>query len=297
MSRFVIQPHGRLHEFVAAKLGFFEAEGLDYAIEGNESFGVAKTVTPDPSGQITTGAFESYMAGGGHKGQRSDISCACHWAVNQASASNAGQMWGGAYIVSPAGIMVPSDSDIRHPRDLAGREIAVGYHSGSHFTTVQALEPFLSGDDIRLKFVGPPWDRVDAGIAGNVAATSVWGITYLASEQLGLRKVLDCSFMMAFLFPSEVKTEDVQKYMSAMKRAQMEIDLFPEKYKELYREQIPERYRDALDVRLFSAGERIVFLPYTRQTFERTQEWIRERGLFDDVAACDYDRAVCTEGT
>jgi ABC-type nitrate/sulfonate/bicarbonate transport system substrate-binding protein len=215
--------------------------------------------------------------------------------VNQASASDAGQMWGGAYIVSPAGIMVPQDSDIRHPRDLAGREIAVGFHSGSHFTTVQALEPFLTADEITLKFVGPPWDRVDAGLAGEVAATSVWGITYLAAEQLGLRKVLDCTFMMAFMFPPEAHTADIAKYMNALKRAQMEIDLFPERYKDLYRDQIPERYRDAMDVRLFGAGERIVFLPYTRETFDRTQAWIRERGLFETRPDYDFDRAVCSE--
>ena len=35
--------------------------------------------------------------------------------------------------------MVPEDLPIRKPEDLAGREIAVGYQSGSHYTTIQAL--------------------------------------------------------------------------------------------------------------------------------------------------------------
>ena len=42
------------------------------------------------SGNVTdlmAGAFESYKTAGGNKGVKSDISCACHWAVNQASAA------------------------------------------------------------------------------------------------------------------------------------------------------------------------------------------------------------------
>ena len=80
---------------------------------------------------------------GGNKGAKSDISCACHWTVNQAASQQIGTMWGKSYVVAPGGIMVPPDSPITKPEDLAGQEIAVGYHSGSHFTTIQALEPFL----------------------------------------------------------------------------------------------------------------------------------------------------------
>ncbi len=293
MTKFVIQPHGRLHEAVAHELGYFTEEGLDYELSDVESFGLPKVdLQRDENGEVRRGAFEAYVAGGGNKGQKSDISCACHWAVNQASASDVGHLYSQAYVVSPGAIMVPEDSDIRRPEDLAGKEVAVGYHSGSHFTTLQALEPFLKPDDINLKFVGTPWARVDAGLDGSVAATSVWGITFQAAEQLGLRRVADCTFMIAFMFPHETNKEDVDKYMSAMKRAQMEIDLFPEKYKHFYAPQIPERYKDKLDVRLFSPGERIVFLPYTEETFARTQDWIHERGIFDTRPEYTYAAAV-----
>ncbi len=293
MTQFVIQPHGRLQEVIADQNGYFKAEGLDYVIEGGENFGV-KPAPRNERGERLEGAFESYLQGGGNKGDRSDISCACHWAVNQASASNVGKMWGGAYIVSPAAIMVPDDSPIRRPEDLKGQDVAVGYHSGSHFTTLQALEPFLATEDIRLRFAGGPWDRVDAAVRGETPATSVWGITCLTSEQLGLRRVLDCSFMMAFMFPPEADPDDIRKYINGLRRAQMEVDLYPEKYKRLYAPLIPERYRDRVDVRLFGSGERIVFLPYSEETFRQTQAWIHERALFDDAPACEYESAVCS---
>ena len=40
-------------------------------------------------------------------------------------------------------------------------------------------------------------------------------------------------------------------------------------------------------------GERIVFLDYTAETYNRSQEWMRERGLFDDSAGTpDFAAAV-----
>jgi len=296
MTKFTIQPHGRLQEAVAHELGFFAAEGLDYEIIGGNP-GPAKQT--DETGQlvdILSGAYRSYEQGRGNKGEKSDISCACHWTVNNAAANNIGTMYGKAYALTPGGIMVPEDSPIRKPEDLAGREIAVGYQSGSHYATIQALEAFLKPEDIKLKFVGTPWQRVDIAVDRDLQGASLWGITYLAGEQLGLRKVADCTFMITFMFPRGVAIEDVQKYMRALKKAQMELDLRPELYKRLYRDMIPERYRDKVDVRRFAVGERVVFLPYTEETFARTQRWIHERGIFDhSPKQVDYNLVVAAE--
>jgi len=294
MPKFTIQPHGRLQEWIAHENGYFRDEGLDY------EFGIRPTADRekqvDASGklvEIRAGAFESYKQAGGNKSVKSDISCACHWAVNQASAQRIGTMWGKAYVVTPSAVMVPPDSPIVRPQDLAGQEIAVGYHSGSHFTTIQALEPFVGRDQIKLKYVGLPWARVDVGIDRDVPATSVWGITFQTLEQLGFRKVVDATFMIGFMFPVGVDLADVEKYMNGLKRAQMELDFAPEKYKHLYLNEIPERYKSKVDVRLFSTGERIVFLPYTEEMFARTQAWLQERGLFDESAgALDYASSV-----
>lgn len=283
MEKFTIQPHGRLQEWIAHEQGYFRAEGLDYEFRGGLSAERKKQV--DARGgvvEVRSGAFESYRQGGGNKGVKSDISCACHWAVNQASSQSIGTMWGKSYVVTPGGIMVPPDSPIRKPEDLADQEIAVGYHSGSHFTTIQALEPFLDRERIKLGFVGSSWARVDVGVERDMPATSVWGLTYQVLEQLGFRKIVDTTFMIAFMFPHHVAAADVEKYMNGLKRAQIDLDLAPERYKHFYLYEIPERYRSAVDVRRFSSGERIVFLPYGEETYRATQAWIRERGIFDE---------------
>ena len=179
--------------------------------------------------------------------------------------------------------MVPPDSPIKTPEDLANQETAVGYHSGSHFTTIQALEPFLSPEQVKLKFVGSIWARVDVAVGRDVPATSAWGLTYLVLEQLGFRKIVDTSFMIGFMFPDQVDEGDVEKYMGGLRRAQMDLDLEPEKYKHYYLNEIPDRYRSMLDVRRFSPGERIVFLPYTEATYAKTQVWLQERKLFTEA--------------
>lgn len=285
MGKFIIQPHGRLQEWIADEKGYFRDEGLDYEFQHGLSMDRVKRI--DGTGKIAeirSGAFEDYERGGGNKGVKSDISCACHWTVNQASTEQVGRMWRKAYVATSGGIMVPPDSPIKKPEDLAGQEIAVGYHSGSHFTTIQSLEPFLSREQIKPKFVGSVWARVDAGVARDVPATSAWGNTHQVLEQFGFRKIVDTSFMIAFMFPHEVDERDVEKYMNGLRRAQMDLDLQPEKYKHYYANEIPERYRSKVDVRLFSPGERIVFLPYTETTYAMTQTWLQERSLFAETA-------------
>jgi hypothetical protein len=293
MAKFIIQPHGRLQEWIAHENGYFRDEGLDYEFGFNPASGQEKQV--DAAGRVTdllAGAFESYKRADGNKGVKSDISCACHWTVNQAASQRIGTMWGKAYVTTPGGIMVPPDSPITRPEELAGREIAVGYHSGSHFTTLQALEPFLPRQDIALKFVGSVWARVDVGIGRDLPATSVWGLTYQVLDQLGFRKIVDTSFMIGFMFPAGVDPADVNRYMNGLRRAQMDLDFEPEKYKHYYRNEIPERYRSKVDVRRFAPGERIVFLPYSQAVYERTQAWLQERGLFEERPQIQYAASV-----
>jgi NitT/TauT family transport system substrate-binding protein len=122
-----ILPHGRLQEWVAEEQGYFAAEGLEYSFLPEGDYGV-------PAGQAGTGAFETFGAGRGG----ADISCACHWATNAAAGQRAGRLVTTAYSVAPCAIMVPPESPVREPADLAGVPVGVGYHSGSHFAAIQA---------------------------------------------------------------------------------------------------------------------------------------------------------------
>jgi NitT/TauT family transport system substrate-binding protein len=290
MAVFRISTHGRLQDWIAAEKAYFEDEGLRYEIDVRMLENADQDIQTTAQADVRVGAYELYRSGGGGK---KDMSCACHWAVNQAATDAAGRMWGHAYSVLPSAIYVPADSDIRRPEDLAGVEVAVGYHSGSHFSTIQVLEAFLDPSEIKLGFIGMPYDRVDALLGGTVAAAAVWGAPTDILEQQGCCKVVDTTFMAAFMFSSETDVTDVERYFKALKRAQMDLDLEPERYKHYYLKEIPARFRDCVDVRRFGPGERVVFLPYTREMYERSQRWLQERGLFEEHdSASGYESVV-----
>lgn len=281
MAKFRIQPHVRLQEWVAEDEGFFRDEGLDYELEATGFAGAASVQPGDAaSAPVRSGAFEDM-----EQGRSCDVSAACHWAVNAAAATSHGKMWGKAYSVCVSGIFVAPDSRYRRPEDLAGVEVGVGYHSGSHYSAIQGLEQFLARSDIELDFVGRPFDRVRLMQRGRIHAANVFGPQYYILEQQGFRKLVDTTFIMGFLVREDTDTGDLERYFRALRHAQREIDLEPERYKKYWLRELPEDLRDAVDVRRFGPGERIVFEPYTRDMYERTHRWMRTWELFDPAVA------------
>jgi ABC-type nitrate/sulfonate/bicarbonate transport system substrate-binding protein len=287
MAKFVIAPHMRLHEWVARDKGYFEREGLDCEFRDQ--------LSSSPTGRIhdlgdKVGAYQTF-----ERGRDSDISCACHWTVNVAASVGHGKLYPHAYSVAPAAVFVPPDSDIKHPADLAGVPISVGYQSGSHYATIQALEQYLKPEDIKLSFAdGLLFRRMELLIDGQVPAASLFSGPYYFMEQLGFRKIIDSTFMMASLITRDADPEDVRKYFRALRRAQRDIDLRPDLYTHYYREEFPLRFRDQIDTRRWGPGERLVFEPYTKEVYEESFAWIAAHGIFPDGAmgAGIYENAI-----
>jgi NitT/TauT family transport system substrate-binding protein len=127
-----------------------------------------------------------------------------------------------------------------------------------------------------------------------IAAANVWGAQYYLLEQWGFRKLVDTTFMMGFLVSADAEHDDLERYFRALRSAQAELDLEPERYKRHWLAEMPEDLRVAADVRRFGTGERIVFEPYTREMFDRTHKWMERWQLFDAPAAerSTYEQAV-----
>ena len=277
MARFVIHAHGRLQEWVAQEKGYYEAAGLtDYVLKQNDLGDSALDSSVFTEEGKKYGAYESYETG-----REATVSCACHWTVNMAASADHGTLWGECYSVSPGAIMVAPESPIRTPADLAGVEVSVGYHSGSHYATIQALETYLTKDQTKLRFGGRPDERVDAMIAREVQAAHVFGIQLYMLEQLGFRKIIDATFMIAGMVSKDADLSDVKKYYDALRRAQADIDLMHQKYVHYYANELLERFAKLVDVKRFGPGERLVFEPYSKEMYESTHDWVEERGIFD----------------
>ncbi len=286
MAKFVIEPHFRLQEWVAEEKGYFAAEGLDY---------VFRELVQSTDGQIHNrgdriGAYQSLEAG-----RAADVSCACHWTVGVAAAAGHGKLYPEAYSVAPAGIFVPADSPVRSPEQLAGVPISVGYQSGSHYSTIQALEPYLRLDQLHLSFNdGMLFRRMELLVEGQSPAAALFSGPYYFAEQLGFRKIIDTTFMITTMIHGEPDPEDVRRFFRALQRAQRDIDVRPDLYTHYYRKEFPVRFHPLMDTRRWGPGERIVFEPYTKDVFDRTVQWIAEHGIFapGSMGSCDYEQSI-----
>ena len=293
MPPFIVNPHGRLQEWIADEKGYFKQAGLEnYTLSSHSLITKHSPKIVHAASHVEdnrNGAYQTY-----EEGREASISCACHWTVNMAASDNHGKLWGECYSVSPSAIVVPSDSNIHSPEDLAGIEVHVGYQSGSHYTTIQALEPFLDTKDIKLKFGGTPSDRIDQLLDNLAPAATVFGPQLYLAEQLGFRKILDCTFMISAMIPDGVEIEQVTQYYEALRLAQADIDHMHQPYVHYYLNELPERHAKLIDVKRFGPGERLVFEPYSQSLYDTTQNWIRERGIFEGATEhpSDYKDAV-----
>ena len=104
MGNFVIEPHFRLHEWVATEKGYFHEEGLVHELHNSL---IGKDGKPHDLGN-KIGAYQTY-----EKGRTCDVSFACHWTVNVAAASGHGKLYADAYSVAPCGVFVSPDSAIK----------------------------------------------------------------------------------------------------------------------------------------------------------------------------------------
>jgi ABC-type nitrate/sulfonate/bicarbonate transport system substrate-binding protein len=286
MPRFVIEPHFRLHEWVAEEKGYFTDEGLEY---------VFRELVQSTDGKVhdqgdRVGAYQSL-----EKGRTSDVSCACHWTVGVAASAGLGKLYGEAYSVAPSGIFVPADSPVRTPDDLAGVPISVGHQSGSHYSTIQALEQYMPAGRITLSFNdGMLFKRMERLIEGQVPAAALFSGPYYFAEQLGFRKIIDSTFMITTMIHGDPDPEDLRRFFRALKRAQQDIDLRPDRYTHYYRKEFPVRFHARMDTRRWGPGERIVFEPYTKTVFDETFRWIADHGIFAEGAlgSCRYEESI-----
>jgi ABC-type nitrate/sulfonate/bicarbonate transport system substrate-binding protein len=286
MAKFIIEPHFRLQEWIAHEKGYFSDEGLDY--EFRELVKSTDGMHHDKGDK--QGAFQSF-----EQGRKADVSCACHWTINVAASKGHGRMANEVYSVSPAGIFVQPDSVIKTPADLAGVPISVGYQSGSHYATVQALEQYLTPKQINLIYSdGMLFARMEKLLDGSAPAVSLFSGPYYFAEQLGFRKVIDTTFMMGMMIHGDLDPDDLRKYYRALRRAQRDLDLRPELYTHYYKKEFPERFHARMDTRRWGPGERLVFEPYTRDVYEAARSWIAAHKIFpdDDLGKERYEEST-----
>jgi len=285
MAKFIVEPHFRLQEWVAEEKGYFREQGLDYEFRE-----LIRSTAGQHHNKGGRGAFQSI-----EEGREANVSCACHWTVNVAASKGHTKLYSDVYSIAPSGIFVSADSKVRTPADLAGVPISVGFQSGSHYSTIQALEGYMPASDINLQFEdGMLFSRMERLIEGKAEACALFSGPYYFAEQMGFRKIIDTTFMIAAMIKGSPEPEDVRRYFRALRQAQRDIDLRPERYTHYYKNEFPDRFHAMMDTRRWGPGERIVFEPYSKQVFEESFDWIAQHEIFaaDGMGTGQYDRST-----
>src|SRR5260370_17519565 len=100
--------------------------------------------------------------------------------------------------VAPWGMFVAADSSVRTPAHLAQVPISVGFQSGSHYSTIQALEQYIPASEINLIFEdGMLFSRMERLIEGKSPAAALFNGPYYLAEQLAFRKIIGTTFMIS----------------------------------------------------------------------------------------------------
>jgi hypothetical protein len=153
----------------------------------------------------------------------------------------------------------------------------------------------MPASNINLTFEdGMLFRRMELLIEGKSTAAALFNGPYYLAEQLGFRKVIDTTFMIASMINGDPEPDDIKRYFRALRKAQRDIDLRPELYTHYYKNEFPDRFHAAMDTRRWGPGERIVFEPYSREVFEQSFDWIEKHGIFPEgqMGLGDYDKAT-----
>ena len=191
-----IMPHGRLQEWVADEKGYFTAEGLEYGFVDRAAT-TASAAQRDDDGEIKTGAYESYEAG--RRRRRRELRVPL--GREHRRGERTGQLVTTAYSVAPCAIVVPPESRSAAPRTSPGSRSA---SATTPAATSRPCRPSrrASPDEVKLDLPGPAERAARRVLDRQVPAATTWGVQLYIAEAIGFRKVLDTTFMIAFLVNS-----------------------------------------------------------------------------------------------
>ena len=217
---------------------------------------------------------------------------ACEW--GQIRRSDDSQVGGRILSLRPAvvsqGIFVRPDSEITHPSALRDRTVAVNFHAGSHYLTLQLLEGFMKREEIKVVHYGQGKLRYQAMMRGEVDAAMLMEPFIAFAEKEGCHLVVEAHYAGSEMRSPDMDLETALAIDQALRRAVDLLNADKKKYLHYLIEDLPKdlgslRPEDFRLTRLRYVQPR----PYPLEEFQRTRDWMVSWGLirpdasFEDV--------------
>jgi hypothetical protein len=227
--------------------------------------------------------------------------CDCSWGVLVSTGAGAGRFIPDFHTEAHVCIYARPDAGITTPGDLAGKPIAVSELTGSHFSTVEALERHIDRKDIRLHFTTARYSdaafytRLKELLEGVVPAANLLDIPNGPLRQIaehhGMRLILEGTFQRLDYFSTAIPDADIRRFVQAMRLAQDELDRRLDDYVHYLWREVPRLekvFQAPIDPRRITASPRLVFTPFDAGEFARTLQWMDERGLSRRMMTREY---------
>ena len=225
---------------------------------------------------------------------QSEMTTACSWGVTCMTGAGMGKIIPGVHGVSPCGIFVKGDSEIRRPEDLRRVPIGVGLRAGSHFSALDMLEKHLPLEDIEVVNIGGFTACLQALITGEIEAACLLPPQVYMAPQLGMREVLGGEFKTLWWINDEAADSDrMERYLRATDRAEEALQSELERYLPLWEYSTSDDLKAYnWDYGKFGRGERFVREPLSQQEFDRLLEQSNRWGLDNHVTQRAYDQLL-----
>jgi NitT/TauT family transport system substrate-binding protein len=265
----------------------FEREGLEVEWADRDEAGVktADTSLTDVRAADPFASHGSLLEQG-----KADMYNACEWGnYCRAGATGVGsRQIGRRAMITYAAIVVPPQSPVYTPQQLAGRRIGVPFYAGSHYIALHLLEGFLPHDLINLcRAPNGSRNRFDLMMRGEVEATTLTEPYITLAEKKGCRTI--CS---AFMHGTEVASDrvDAETYAAfnrAVREAVRRINANKRSYLhyfiDYHKAKDPEI--GTLTVDDLREGRIVVCdpAPIPPDEMERTYAWVKSWGMLEDT--------------
>ena len=279
-------PFQGLAELVADEEGLFEAEGIriEWVARDHTSRETDTTITT-PDGLSAFGSHGSTFEQGG-----ADMynACECGNYRRVQDTGVRGRQVGRRSIVVCAALVVPPDSDVFTPQQLAGKLVAVPYYFGTHYLAIQMLEGFMPRDMIKTcRAPNGSAARYNAIRQHEVAATTLTEPYITLAEKEGCRIVCEALYHGTEVISDAVDAETYAAFNRAVREAVMRINADKRKYVHYFLDYHKDQHSGlsslTIDDFRTSRIQMVDPKPIPEDELRRTYEWMRSWDMLDAV--------------